>query len=678
MVLSKEANAARARAKWAGMTAEERTAYGRKRASRPSRQPEARVGEYRGRFGEDWVPMDERPFVGVDGEGGEWEGRHCYGMLTCGHNVLMNSDGSPLSSTQCLDFLTAQPKYARYVIFYGGYDATFFFRDFPTHVQQQIVDGNVGEDGKRRMVKVGYYWIDYIPRKILKVYRTKDHPDGPGGIVLYDVSAYFQCAFTKALEDWEVGTLQEWAVIRSGKESRRSFTLPCPPDVITYNALEVILLSRLLTKMVQATETLDIRIKSYHGPATLSEALFDKHNLLDYVKPAPPEVDSLYKYAYFGGRFECSAVGIAEEVWEYDIASAYPAAMATLPCQVCGEWRNNDATNAQAKLHLVTWDVTDSGCRFAPFPWRSEKTGALCYPKVGSGWYWGEEVVAAQRAFPECIRILETWSYVTDCSHRPFEWVPGVYAERQRLGKGTAGRVLKLALNSAYGVLARTIGGGGRYANYWWAGQITARTRARLMDLAHAGGASVLMLATDGLYSSVALPVATGSSLGDWEDGGQVGPMLLVQPGVYFSLSPEGKKYRTRGVSLKDIEKTDGVRRLRRAWTEDGPEAMVEVSASFLLNAEDDLPVFIGTKLALAWGKPELIGTWQPMSKTLSFRPEPRRLRAEWEGELLRTVPPSHPIAELGVWSAPYKKMTKDVEVRALMVDQPYLPGLMG
>ncbi len=622
--------------------------------------------------------MNDRPFVGVDGEGGEWEGRHCYGMLTCGDNVLMRPDGSPLSSQECLDFLTAQPKYARYCIFYGGYDATFLFRDFPTQVQQAIVDANVGPDGKRRMVKVGYYWIDYIPKKILKVYRTKDHPDGPGGIVLYDVSAYWQCSFTKALEDWEVGTEEEWAVIRAGKESRRTFTLPCPPEVVAYNALEVKLLAELVTKRVGATTELGLSIKSYHGPATLAEALFDKHGVLDYFGEAPEAVSELYPYAYFGGRFECSAIGIAEEVWEYDIASAYPAAMVTLPCQECGEWHHSNVSDAQAKLHRVTWAIPNEA-RWGPFPWRSEKTGALCYPKVGSGWYWGEEVEAAQRAYGTNVRIIESWSYVTECDHQPFAWVPEVYAERQRLGKGTAGRVLKLALNSAYGVLARTIGGGGRYANYWWAGQITARTRARLMDLAQAGGEQVLMLATDGLYSSAQLPVETGTNLGDWEDGGQVGPMLLVQPGVYFSLAEGGKKYRTRGVSLRDITKTDGVRRLTEAWRQDGPEAMVEVSASFLLNSEDDLPVFIGTKLALAWGKPELIGTWQPMKKTLSFRPEPRRRRGEWEGELLRTWPPNHPFADLGVWSAPYKKMPgRDVEARALVENQPWLPGMVG
>ena len=84
--------------------------------------------------------------------------------------------------------------------------------------------------------------------------------------------------------------------------------------------------------------------------------------------------------------------------------------------------------------------------------------------------------------------------------------------------------------------------------------------------------------------------------------------------------------------------------------------------------------VFVGTRLALAWGKPELIGSWQPLSKSLSFRPEPRRQRAEWEGELLRTVSPLNALAALGVPSYPYKKMVRNGEVEAMAVDQPFLP----
>lgn len=674
-------SAERQRRRWASMTEEERQAYYAKRKLAPSRQAvyrfPKRVGEYKKKFGEGWLPVHERPFCGVDGEGGSWEGRHCYGMLTVGDQTLHNEDGSPLTSVQCLDFLTAQPKTRRYVIYFGGYDATLILRDLPVDVQQRIMDGVTGEDGKRTYVWWDNYGIDYIPRKLLKIVRKRTHPDGPGSITLYDTSAYFQCAFLRALKDWEVGTEEEWALIQAGKESRREFTLPAPPEVLTYNLLECRLLADLITKMVAAAEKLGITLRSYHGPATMAEALLDLHGVGEFIRPReewPEEVQDWVRHAYFGGRFECSAVGIAPEVYEYDLASAYPAAMVDLPCQVCGEWQPDHVDGAQASLHWVEWDCSASTARFMPFPWRDQQ-GNLCYPRVGSGIYWGEEVAAAQRAFPGCVTVHSTWSYRTSCMHTPLAFMTEVYQQRKALGKETAGRVLKLAMNSAYGVFARTVGGGGRYSNGWWAGQITARTRARLLELAHLGGEAVLMLATDGLYASRPLSVSTGHSLGDWEDGGQVGPLLLVQPGVYFSLAADGKKWRTRGVSLRDVQATDGIRRLQEAWLMDGPDAVVPMNVNFLLAGSDEPNIFVGTKLALSWGKPELIGTWRPLDKSLSFRPEPRRLRGEWEGYLLRTMPPTHQIAALGVLSAPYKKMQgRNEEVEAVAYDQPELP----
>ena len=644
-------------------------------ADYPSRRSEARGRE---KFGDEYEVLDGRPFVGIDGEGGEWCGQHAFGCLTVGTRTLINADGSPLNTEQCFRFLTAQPRFARYVGFFLGYDWTMIFRDLTVKDQARILAGAVDSEGRRRPVWVadGLYGVDYIPKKICKIVRTKLHPDGPGSITVYDTSSYFQCAFTQALADWEVGTEEERLLIARTKEERQHFVLPVPPGVVEYNLLECDLLSRLITKMVAATQECGITIKSYHGPATLATALFEREGVAERMGGVIPDaVKDIFACAYFGGRFETSAVGVAEEVYEYDIASAYPAAMVDLPCQTCGQWQHGGSVEATAQLSHVTWKIErDANRPFAPLPWRHFKTGSLFYPTGGSGWYWQEEVLAAQRAFPGQVHVDETWSYVTECQHKPFGWMPEVYRQRKALGKSTAGRVLKLAMNSSYGVLARTIGGGGRYSNPWWAGQITARTRAKLLNLATTAGSSCLMVATDGLYSSVPLAIPTGSELGDWEDGGQVGPLLIVQPGMYFSLDPNGKKWRTRGISLKTLKRTDGINRLVDAWRREGPEAVVEVSAAFLLAGEDEPTSFIGTKLALAWGKPELIGTWAPLTKNLKFRPEPRRVRLGYEAEALRTAPPSLDVALL-VDSAPYEKLVgMNNEVAMLAADQLYLP----
>ena len=250
-------------------------------ADYPSRRSEARGRE---KYGDEYEVLDGRPFVGIDGEGGEWCGGHSFGCLTVGTDTLINSDGTPLSSLQCLHFLTSRPKFARYVGFFLGYDWTMMLRDLTVKDQARILAGAVDSEGRRRPVWVadGLYGVDYIPKKICKIVRTKLHPDGPGSITVYDTSSYFQCAFTQALADWEVGTEEERLLIARTKEERQHFVLPVPPGVVEYNLLETRLLAALIQKMVDATAELGLHIRSYHGPATLATALFELHNVLQY------------------------------------------------------------------------------------------------------------------------------------------------------------------------------------------------------------------------------------------------------------------------------------------------------------------------------------------------------------------------------------------------------------
>lgn len=276
---TKEQNAARMRATRA---AADPVAMAVKRAAQPSRVN--RTVEYRSRYGEEWEPLDSRPFVGIDGEGGEWNGGHSFGCLTVGDVTLINGDGSPLSSLQCLVFLTSRPKFARYVGYFLGYDWTMMFRDLSVKDQARILEGRFDTEGRRQLVWVadGLYGVDYIPKKICKLVRSKSHPDGAGAITVFDVSSYWQCAFTRALEDWDVGSPKERETIAETKEKRQHFSLPVPPYVVAYNLLETRLLGLLVQKMVDTTAELGLHIRSYHGPATLAQALFEQHNVLQY------------------------------------------------------------------------------------------------------------------------------------------------------------------------------------------------------------------------------------------------------------------------------------------------------------------------------------------------------------------------------------------------------------
>ena len=81
-----------------------------------------------------------------------------------------------------------------------------------------------------------------------------------------------------------------------------------------------------------------------------------------------------FSAAYFGGRIESAAVGRWERSWDFDLHSAYPAALAMLP-----RWRREDlryvagpgaqgvADSIPVGMYLVEWECPQ-GWHWYPLP----------------------------------------------------------------------------------------------------------------------------------------------------------------------------------------------------------------------------------------------------------------------------------------------------------------------
>jgi hypothetical protein len=96
-----------------------------------------------------------------------------------------------------------------------------------------------------------------------------------------------------------------------------------------------------MTKLAATAVDVGIVLRKYHGAGTLAEALLDMHRIDAYCEDAstrPPALISAVDRAFFGGCFATSVVGIVPELHCFDIASAYPAAMVSLPCLAHGHW----------------------------------------------------------------------------------------------------------------------------------------------------------------------------------------------------------------------------------------------------------------------------------------------------------------------------------------------------
>src|ERR1700760_3737709 len=77
-----------------------------------------------------------RPFVGVDGEGGNVP-HHEYLLLRAGNAKL--ETGRPLTSLECLAFLSDLPSDKSYVGYFFDYDVTMILRGLPEERIRRLV-----------------------------------------------------------------------------------------------------------------------------------------------------------------------------------------------------------------------------------------------------------------------------------------------------------------------------------------------------------------------------------------------------------------------------------------------------------------------------------------------------------------------------------------------------------
>jgi hypothetical protein len=596
-------------------------------------------------------------FVGVDGESanrfyvdsdGVAECISVLVMLRAGDNFLMHEDRSPLRFRQIMKFLLNLPSGKKYVAFSFAYDVTMMIRaayeDSRTERSKAALhkflarwrDRDCWTERERlygvKASFAGVYFIDYMPQKHL--YVSGYNSQGKFTVrKISDVFGLFQSSFVKAIPDWTSITELELDHITRMKAERANFV--GSDEEIAYNLRECELLAETMTNVRAACGDAGIRQTiNFEGAGKIAQALLAQHNtpILDdrstklkcerITLPPPVMVGS--NEAYYGGRFGICCNGpIPGPVYEYDINSAYPAAMADgLPCLLHGYWEHStdvrhshDTTRSFHDLPPTTmartlwrWEGEETPV-WTPFPIRRTHAGhGICYPlnswEGHQDWYWLPEILAAVDTPGWYVECTEFWSWIqAPCACKPFDWITDLYAERVRIGKGGKGYVIKLGLNSLYGKCAQKLGVG-LYFNPVWAGLITSRTRAKLF---RAATPDVFMMATDAVYSTVPLDLPTDPKrLGAWDCTVIPDGMFVIQPGVYWKFDGSSITAKTRGVNKRVLE--DHRNKIMQAWQDGKQSCTIDLGR-----------VFQGVQLAYLQGHPERIGQWLPETKTLSF-----------------------------------------------------------
>lgn len=497
-----------------------------------------------------------RRWIGVDGEG---VGRqpHRYVLLACSDGDYVESR-SGLSTVDCLEFLLELgTRDARVCGYYLGYDWTKILADlddraiYPLY-RPELRARNEGRTFARVTYKRGRrtYYIHWLAGAVW----LSDDRDRK--VTIWDLGKYYQGPFVACLKDWKIRPdVQE--EIAAMKKRRSVFTWREISAIRKYCMHECEALAEFGTKLEAAHERAGLKPRGWYGPGSTAGVLLNRHEIQDKRGILPPRLVDPVARAFFGGRSEISRTGlILGPIHGYDISSAYPFHAATLPCLEHGRWervtRERALTGRGVAHALVYGHIRDAKGAWAPLPVRTPK-GSIVFPRSGaSGWWWRDEWLAARAGWGDGLVFDHAYVLRRECNCKPFSFIPDLFAHRLHVGKETGeGKVIKLALNSLYGKLAQLIGSA-QYASRVWAGMITSGTRAQVLRLMlkHDRLDSVLMIATDGLYTTEQIECEQKIVLGGWEHK-QTDSITIIRPGIYWLADG---KLRARGLGRENLE----------------------------------------------------------------------------------------------------------------------------
>lgn len=278
--------------------------------------------------------------------------------------------------------------------------------------------------------------------------------------------------------------------------------------------------------------------------------------------------------SYFGGWFELFLHGhVPGHVYEYDINSAYPHQIATLPCLLHGTYSHGEGTPPKdldsTALCLVYANVWAPNM---PVGRRGQHVGAMLHrnpngnilrPLATEGWYWWDELKSASnaglvkklRTSGTARQTIQRWVSYKPCScSPPMANVASLYNKRLEVGKDTPlGKSAKLVYNSMYGKFAQSLGSP-MFANPVYASRITSGCRTQILDAiaSHPRGINdVAMVATDAVYFLSPHPsLVCSTTLGDW-DTKTKSNLTLFKPGVYWDDATRHRLARGEAASFK-------------------------------------------------------------------------------------------------------------------------------
>lgn len=410
--------------------------------------------------------------------------------------------------------------------------------------------------------------------------------------------------------------------------------------VIEYNQAENEALCAIMSELREGFLDIGVNLAKdqWFGPGQAAAAWYRGNGIprrADLEAIVPGDFWEASRQSYFGGWFEIFSHGIVPgRSYEYDINSAYPYIIASLPCLLHGRYASGNGcppNRGKAQFTLVRVRISGNDPHIGAALNRDDD-GRIRRPKVTEGWYWQHEIDAGIRAGVVSDVVYREWKSYRPCNcENPVRGFRDLYEHRLSVGKDTVlGKSCKLVYNSGYGKFAQSTGSA-PYGNWVYASLITAGCRVMILDAiaSHPRRSdAVLMVATDAVFFDEAHgQLRLSKNLGEW-DCTERDNLTLFKPGVYWDdkarrriADGESAGFKARGINARDFAKHVGeVDELFGRAIDFSPESKIKLVeyTNFTSYAEKDwpwIPFEIGFSLVSA--KTALArGDWAEAGKT--------------------------------------------------------------
>ncbi len=447
------------------------------------------------------------------------------------------------------------------------YDANCFLKLLPEEVLSSY--------RWKRELRFAYkgYHIHYIDRRQLTI-RKDNH-----SVSCYDIMQYYDNSGLVAAYKAHTGKklTEGYLRMKSARKdlSRRYFVRH------KKRVREYCLQDCLLTKgLAEIWARLFYKTFGFYPRRWTSAGYLAEKVLIVKGVPTPPfwdvpyEVQEIAWSSFYGGRFELLKRGFMGRGFLYDINSAYPKALTTLPDLNKGHWVRSKVVNPRATLGFFFIRARiDDLPPIAPFPFRT-KDNRIIYPAGQFETYVTLEelkVVGSDRKVQ--YEILDSYQFVPqkDCGQPLKDFIERSYERRQVLKNqgNSAERAIKLILNSIWGKTAQRRGGNamGNLFNPVIAAYVTGFTRARLYGFVKKHGLEkeTIAFATDSVAIQKEVPGLDSEKLGEMKLDKSAEDVIFLSNGFY-RFNGEWKK---RGVGA-DRERKVEIEHLETRVSEDG------------------------------------------------------------------------------------------------------------